>query len=340
MADRSIMPVALDSNGDIVSGARAYFYERGTFTPLTVYSDEAAAVPHPSPVVADSAGVFPAIFTTVGFKIDIRDTEDVSLPGYPTDPGYTSPANSVGASNVLFTPIAGNAATNVQAAIQNLTTLWNNVTTFARSLLNDSTAAEMRTTLELGNLATVDILDEDDMATDSATRPPSQQSTKAYVDAATTKGTAAAATTSGTSVNISTAIPDGVNEVSVIFSGVSMSGTDSLVVQLSAGSTFKTSGYVGESGGMSGSGQSVVTNATGFIMNVGDSAAALSGEMRLCRYPGTNKWVSSHSSRQATDQTASGGGEVTLSAALDGLRVKSSGTDTFDAGSIALRWGA
>lgn len=198
MADRAIMPVALDSNGDIVSGARAYFYERGTFTPLTVYSDEAAAVPHPSPVVADSAGVFPAIFTTVGFKIDIRDTEDVSLPGYPTDPGYTSPANSVGASNVLFTPIAGNAATNVQAAIQNLTTLWNNVTTFARSLLNDSTAAEMRTTLELGNLATVDILDEDDMATDSATRPPSQQSTKAYVDAEVGSVFAAKCTFNGT----------------------------------------------------------------------------------------------------------------------------------------------
>lgn len=198
MADRAIMPVALDSNGDIVSGARAYFYERGTFTPLTVYSDEAAAVPHPSPVVADSAGVFPAVFTTVGFKIDIRDTEDVSLPGYPTDPGYTSPANSVGASNVLFTPIAGNAATNVQGAIQNLTTLWNNVTTFARSLLNDSTAAEMRTTLELGNLATVDILDEDDMATNSADRPPSQQSTKAYVDAEVGSVFAAKCTFNGT----------------------------------------------------------------------------------------------------------------------------------------------
>lgn len=38
---------------------------------------------------------------------------------------------------------------------------------------------------ELGGLALVNILDEDDFASNSATRPPSQQSTKAYVDAAT-----------------------------------------------------------------------------------------------------------------------------------------------------------
>jgi hypothetical protein len=43
-------------------------------------------------------------------------------------------------------------------------------------------AATLRTNIGLGGLATLDILDEDDMATDSATRPPSQQSTKAYVD--------------------------------------------------------------------------------------------------------------------------------------------------------------
>ena len=43
--------------------------------------------------------------------------------------------------------------------------------------------ATARTSLGLGGLATLDILDEDGMDTDSATRPPSQQSVKAYVDA-------------------------------------------------------------------------------------------------------------------------------------------------------------
>ena len=44
------------------------------------------------------------------------------------------------------------------------------------------TGATVRTSLGLGGLATLDILDEDNMASDSAIRPPSQQSVKAYVD--------------------------------------------------------------------------------------------------------------------------------------------------------------
>lgn len=57
------------------------------------------------------------------------------------------------------------------------------VTAAGRALLDDADAAAQRTTLGLGTAATVDVIDEDSFATDSATRPPSQQSTKAYVDA-------------------------------------------------------------------------------------------------------------------------------------------------------------
>lgn len=57
-----------------------------------------------------------------------------------------------------------------------------NITLAGRQLIDDASASAQRTTLGLGGLATLDILDEDDMATNSATRPPSQQSTKAYVD--------------------------------------------------------------------------------------------------------------------------------------------------------------
>lgn len=47
-----------------------------------------------------------------------------------------------------------------------------------------ASASTARTNLGLGTAATVDVIDEDDFATDSATRPPSQQSVAAYVDAA------------------------------------------------------------------------------------------------------------------------------------------------------------
>lgn len=51
---------------------------------------------------------------------------------------------------------------------------------------SEFTPATFRNNIGLGGLATLDILDEDDMATDSATRPASQQSVKAYVDGLTT----------------------------------------------------------------------------------------------------------------------------------------------------------
>lgn len=55
-------------------------------------------------------------------------------------------------------------------------------TAFARQLLDDSNAANARTTLELGGLATQNILNENNLATASTARPPSQSSVKAYVD--------------------------------------------------------------------------------------------------------------------------------------------------------------
>jgi hypothetical protein len=48
--------------------------------------------------------------------------------------------------------------------------------------IKQGSGAEGRAALGLGGLATEDVLDEDDFASDSATRPPSQQSTAAYVE--------------------------------------------------------------------------------------------------------------------------------------------------------------
>lgn len=56
------------------------------------------------------------------------------------------------------------------------------LTAVARTLLAQTTAAEQRTALGVA-----EVIDEDSFATNSATRPPSQQSTKAYVDASAGK---------------------------------------------------------------------------------------------------------------------------------------------------------
>lgn len=101
------------------------------------------------------------------------------------------------------------------------------LTAAGRALLDDADAAAQRTTLGLGGLATLDILDEDDMATNSATRPPSQQSVKAYVDtevAAVPSPVKAWVTFNGTSVvaikasdNVSSITDNGTGDYTVNF---------------------------------------------------------------------------------------------------------------------------
>lgn len=157
MADRIILPRATDSNLDIAAGAKAYFYEVGTTTPLTVYSDSAGTVAISQPLLADSEGVFAATFTTQPVKVVITDASDANLPGYPSDPHPISQATGTGAAAITFNPITGNSATNVQGAIQNLTTLWNAVTTYGKSLIAAVDAAAARTVLGL------DFPDNDDL---------------------------------------------------------------------------------------------------------------------------------------------------------------------------------
>lgn len=186
MADRVIMPRALDANGDPVAGAQAYFYHKGTTTPLTVFTDSALGTGIVT-ATADANGVFATVYTVYPLKLDIRTPSGTSLPGFPSDDWHTTNPIGVGAGSISFTPIFGNSATTVQAAIQNLTTLWNAVTAYGRTLIAAATASDARTALGLGGLATVELIDEDDMASDSAARPPSQQSVKAYVDTNTVR---------------------------------------------------------------------------------------------------------------------------------------------------------
>lgn len=108
---------ALDENGLPVPGALAYFYIPGTTALRPVYADEAETILHPSPLVANSAGVFPAVWSSQLLKCDVRTPAGVSLPGYPMQIAMRSFGGTSGAENVTFAPDADITATNVQDAI-------------------------------------------------------------------------------------------------------------------------------------------------------------------------------------------------------------------------------
>ena len=145
----------------------------------------------------------------------------------------------------------------------------------------------------------------------------------------------AQATTSGATKDFAS-IPAGVNRITVVFNGVSLSGTDNLLVQLGDSGGIENTGYVSTSGQtVSGASGDVNNSTAGFIMNMGNAARLFSGHMLLTRIDG-NTWISSHAGKAETTRAVSGGGDKTLSATLDTVRIAASGANTFDAGSANI----
>jgi hypothetical protein len=145
----------------------------------------------------------------------------------------------------------------------------------------------------------------------------------------------AVASTSGTSIDF-TSLPTGIKRITVIFNGVSLSGTSNFLVQMGAGS-IETTGYVSTAqsitGGVGGGNSS---STAGMIMPSGAATVTLSGHMILTLIS-SNLWISSHVAKQTTLASAFGGGDKTLSGTLDRVRITTvNGTDTFDAGSINI----
>ena len=143
----------------------------------------------------------------------------------------------------------------------------------------------------------------------------------------------AKASTSGTSIDF-TGIPSWVKRVTVMFSGVSTSGTSLPQVQIGSGS-FTTSGY--NSTATSAASSVGTTSATsGFVIRSASAVNLISGQMVLTVISG-NGWTSSHLLKVATAEVAFGAGDVALSGTLDRVRITTvNGTDTFDAGTINL----
>lgn len=90
--------IALDTAASPLSGATAEFLLTGTTTPTPVYSNAALSATHTNPVVADAAGVFPAIWLdpAITYKVTFRTSAGALL--YTVDPVDRLDANTVGAA--------------------------------------------------------------------------------------------------------------------------------------------------------------------------------------------------------------------------------------------------
>ena len=147
----------------------------------------------------------------------------------------------------------------------------------------------------------------------------------------------AVASTSGTSIDF-TGIPSWVKRVTVMFAGVSTSGTSNPLIQLGTSSGVTTSGYVG-TGSECGSTTAATSFATGFGIRSALAANTVQGVVHLfCLSVSSNIWVASGVTAQPSSAyTHQIAGTVTLSGTLDRVRITTvNNTDTFDAGSINI----
>jgi len=147
-----------------------------------------------------------------------------------------------------------------------------------------------------------------------------------------TRGTAVAST-SGTSIDF-TGIPSGVKRITVMFSGVSGSGTSPLIIQLGS-SSIQNTGYLSfaQNGVTSG-----VTTVIGMLLTANQSAAGTHTGNVIVTNITSNSWVSSGVMQDIVNANGSiFASSVSLSGVLDRIRVTTiNGTDTFDAGTINI----
>jgi len=146
----------------------------------------------------------------------------------------------------------------------------------------------------------------------------------------------AVVSTSGTSITFSS-IPSWVKRITVMFNGVSISGTSGIFCQVGAGSLV-TSGYVSAAASAGGTNQTQNSSSTAGLIVTANLAAvnAIDGIVFINNISG-NTWISCGTLNPNGTFIQTSGGKIALSGVLDRVVIATvNGTDTFDAGSINI----
>jgi len=144
----------------------------------------------------------------------------------------------------------------------------------------------------------------------------------------------AQATTSGTAFDFT--VPTGTKRVSIKCAGVSLSGTDHILVQIGPAAGVETTGYLSTS---ANSTPSFFNGTTGFFIYVGSAAQLFSGRMVLELLDSSiNSWVETVTGKLDSTVLSYGGGDKAIAGPLINIRVTRTGTNTFDTGAVNISY--
>jgi hypothetical protein len=145
----------------------------------------------------------------------------------------------------------------------------------------------------------------------------------------------AVAATSGTSIDF-TDIPAWAERITVMYSGLSTSGSSSLLVQIGPSGGVETTGYLSTGITSAAAGNAAVSSTAGFVIFQDGAAYTTQGIATIVNI-NSNIWVFSQTGRMTSSNATFGGGDKTVASTLSRVRLTTvNGTDTFDAGTVNI----
>jgi hypothetical protein len=147
----------------------------------------------------------------------------------------------------------------------------------------------------------------------------------------------AVASTSGTTITF-TSIPSWVKRITVMFNGVSTSGSSAVLVRIGTSSGIATSGYIGAGSAFTSGTPSVANSTAGFLVEPSPGSGSTAYGSCVINNLTSNTWVAAFNVAYGdAPYVGVGAGSVNLGATLDRVQLTTgNGTDTFDAGTINI----
>jgi len=150
------------------------------------------------------------------------------------------------------------------------------------------------------------------------------------------RATAKTAVTDFTTSADFTSIPTWVRRITVMFDGVSLSGTDDFLIQIGDSGGLEITGYLSATS-VGGATTIATSNSTSGFLFIGGAATRLFGGAIVLTNLSGNIWVCNGGIADSSSaRTIFAFGSKTLSAQLDRVSVTRTGTNTFDAGTINI----